>query len=169
MTIWKSLRLSWVRKSEYLSSKKNNASRGSKISRTEYQSLCVFNDEGEIETDSMTEAAERSLQLGCSSMEVRKTLEVWDCRDCGVKIQKRINMDCDECGEGISEEELHLILVGLDVVALFPSMKSKSTGKIIRKMIMNRPISICHRPSSRSSQIGAENSFDDIQNTGVEI
>ena len=41
--------------------------------------------------------------------------------------------DCEECGEGISEDELEMCLLGLDVVGLFPAMKGKNSGKILRE------------------------------------
>ena len=59
----------------------------------------------------------------------------WDCEECGEKIQQIMNMDCEECGTGIGIEELYQTLLGVDVVGLFPAIKSKSTGKIIRRMI----------------------------------
>ena len=74
--------------------------------------------------------------------EIKKILDAWDCGDCGVRIQKILNRDCEECGEGISEEELHLTLIGLDVVGLFPAMMSKTTGEIILKMVLKSMIQI---------------------------
>ena len=64
----------------------------------------------------------------------------WDCGDCGKELKERMMMDCKECGEGIGEEELHQTLIGLDVVGLFPAMKSKNTGRIIRRRIIKSKI-----------------------------
>ena len=74
--------------------------------------------------------------------EMKEILASWDCGDCGVQIQRRVNRDCEECGMGISEEELKLTLLGLDVVGLFPAMKSATTGIIVRKMILRSSIKI---------------------------
>ena len=46
-----------------------------------------------------------------------------------------MNIDCEECGTGIGIEELYQTLLGVDVVGLFPAITSKSTGKIIRRII----------------------------------
>ena len=53
-----------------------------------------------------------------------------------------MNKDCEECGEGIGEEELHQTLLGLDVVGLFPAIKSKNTGQIVRRMVVRSNIKI---------------------------
>ena len=50
--------------------------------------------------------------------------------------------DCEECGEGLFWEDQAICLLGLDVVALFPSMSAETTGKIIRKQIHKSPIKI---------------------------
>ena len=47
-----------------------------------------------------------------------------------------------ECGDGLYWEDQEICLLGLDVVALFPSMKSEQTGKIIRHTVMTSPIKI---------------------------
>ena len=40
--------------------------------------------------------------------------------------------ECSRCGPPV--EKIELCLLGLDVVALFPSMTSKKTGEILRKV-----------------------------------
>ena len=42
-------------------------------------------------------------------------------------------MDCDKCGDGIDEGDLEMCIMGLDVVGLFPAMKSKNIGQILKK------------------------------------
>ena len=61
-----------------------------------------------------------------------------DC--CRKKIWKQMENDCKECGKGIHEEDQQICLVGNDVVALFPSMKAKNTGIIVRKRVENSPL-----------------------------
>ena len=56
------------------------------------------------------------------------------------EFKMRLKKDCDECGEGISEKELEICLLGNDVVALFPSIKSQNTGKIVRKRVIRSPL-----------------------------
>ena len=69
-------------------------------------------------------------------------LAAWDCHECGENIQKQCMPDCEECGRGIGEEELFMTLQGYDVVGLFPAMKSKTTGEIIRKFIINSEVQV---------------------------
>jgi hypothetical protein len=52
----------------------------------------------------------------------------------------RLGEDCEDCGDGIDEKDLEVCLLGNDVVALFPSIKSKSTGKIVRKRVEISPL-----------------------------
>ena len=57
---------------------------------------------------------------------------------CGEEIQDRAKLECQDCGPGITvQEEPELSLVGSDVKALFPSIKSENTGKIIREAVEN--------------------------------
>ena len=41
--------------------------------------------------------------------------------------RERLKLDCEHCGEGLDEKDLEVCLLGNDVVALFPSIKSKNT------------------------------------------
>ena len=50
--------------------------------------------------------------------------------------------DCSECGPGLYWEDQEIVLLGLDVVALFPSMQSRNTGKIIRQYVLQSPLKI---------------------------
>ena len=51
------------------------------------------------------------------------------------EIKGRLERDCQECGPGISANDLEFCVLGNDVVALFPSIKSRNTGLIVRKRI----------------------------------
>ena len=66
----------------------------------------------------------------------------YDCDHCGREWRDRMEEDCVECGPGIFWEDQEICLLGLDVVALFPSMSSETTGKIIRKHVLLSPIKI---------------------------
>ena len=63
-------------------------------------------------------------------MWTEEVVRAWESKEMGEKIQRRMGKDCEECGEGIGEEELHQTLLGLDVVGLFPAIQSATTGKI---------------------------------------
>ena len=58
------------------------------------------------------------------------------------EIWQRLGEDCEECGPGISAREMDVCVLGNDVVALFPSIKSKNTGVIVRKRIENSQLRI---------------------------
>ena len=55
---------------------------------------------------------------------------------------KYILDDDDECGQGIFWEDQEVCLLGLDVVALFPSMQAVTTGRIVREHVKKSPIKI---------------------------
>ena len=56
---------------------------------------------------------------------------------CGQEIKEKLTRSCQICGPGIEKQEQELCLVGSDVKALFPSIKSEKTGKLIREAIQN--------------------------------
>jgi vacuolar-type H+-ATPase subunit H len=72
-----------------------------------------------------------------------KMMEIrYDCDECGREWRDRMEEECAACGEGLFWEDQAICLLGLDVVALFPSMTSINTGKIIRKHVLQSPIII---------------------------
>ena len=44
------------------------------------------------------------------------------------KTKEKLKKDCEECGPGIHDEDKESYIIGSDVVALFPSIKSRSTA-----------------------------------------
>ena len=46
-----------------------------------------------------------------------------------------LKVDCKECGPGLFDEDRESYIIGSDVVALFPSIKSRTTGLIIRRRV----------------------------------
>ena len=58
-----------------------------------------------------------------------------DC--CSQEIHEELAKSCDTCGPGISEWNTKYSLVGSDVIALYPSIQSETTGKIIRERLEN--------------------------------
>ena len=86
--------------------------------------------------DAVVEACEEDDEI------MRTMLMAWDCERCGEELKMRMQCDCAECGQGIGEEELHQTLIGLDVVGLFPAMKSENTGRIVRKRFIMSKIKI---------------------------
>ena len=66
----------------------------------------------------------------------------YDCDACGREWRTKMESDCEECGPGIYWEDQEVCLIGLDVVALFPSMKSANTGKIIRQHVLKSELKI---------------------------
>ena len=58
-----------------------------------------------------------------------------DCKECGPRISARIAHSCSTCGPGVNKKELERCLLGNDVVGLFPNIKSKNTGRIVREKV----------------------------------
>ena len=57
---------------------------------------------------------------------------VMDCDHCGPAVTECVRDDCDECGSSWVREDYVLCVIGNDVISLFPSLDSVSTGKIVR-------------------------------------
>ena len=55
---------------------------------------------------------------------------------CGEQIQAELSTHCEQCGPAIGTPEEYTVL-GSDVKALYPSITSENTGKIIRRRIEN--------------------------------
>ena len=49
---------------------------------------------------------------------------------------------CKECEEGLDEDNMKMCIPGLDVVALFPNLKSKNSGVRLRHQVMKGEINI---------------------------
>ena len=50
-------------------------------------------------------------------------VDQWKCKECEEDARKILAEECMECEDGIKEENLNMCILGLDVVALFPSLK----------------------------------------------
>ena len=61
----------------------------------------------------------------------RKSVE--ECEDCMMMMKVKIGDDCEECGVGEEFEIPKMTLIGMDAVALFPSLSGKNTAKIVRE------------------------------------
>ena len=57
---------------------------------------------------------------------------VLDCDHCGPDLTETVRTDCDECGDGWVREDYSLWIIGNDVISLFPSLDSITTGRIVR-------------------------------------
>ena len=53
-----------------------------------------------------------------------------------------VRQDCDECGQGWVKEDYTLCIIGKDVISLFPSLDSITTGKIVREEVERSSINI---------------------------
>ena len=58
-----------------------------------------------------------------------------ECEVCGPKIEARLEQDCSECGLAVRKAELERVLLGNDVVGLFPNIKSKNSARIVRRKV----------------------------------
>ena len=70
---------------------------------------------------------------GSCTVEASKEIMYSEC--CGDKIQIEMRTDCPECGPGVRNEDNKYSIVGTDVTALYPSITSENTGRIIRRRI----------------------------------
>ena len=64
------------------------------------------------------------------------------CQDCIEAAKEVMKIECGECGEGIDEDDLEMCILGLDVVGLFPAMKSKNSGAILRRQSVKGPLKV---------------------------
>ena len=64
-------------------------------------------------------------------------IEKNDCKDCSEKMMRE---DCTACGPGMEPELPKMALVGMDAVALFPSLSGRKTGEIIRSRVSRSPM-----------------------------
>ena len=55
---------------------------------------------------------------------------VLECDHCGPDLTEEVRKECDGCGSGWVREDYTLTIVGNNVVSLFPSLDSVTTGKI---------------------------------------
>ena len=67
---------------------------------------------------------------------------VMDCDHCGPEVTECMLDDCDECETSWVREDYVLCVLGNDVVSLFPSLDSVTTGKIVRGEVENSTIEI---------------------------
>ena len=44
----------------------------------------------------------------------------------------RVETDCNQCGAPVSKRELERVLLGNDVIGLFPNIKSQNSARIVR-------------------------------------
>ena len=63
------------------------------------------------------------------------------CKECEKEKRKIRERECRKCGDGVSEEENQYALVGMDAVALFPSLSGKTTANIVRKRVFESEVS----------------------------
>ena len=53
-------------------------------------------------------------------------IRAWESEEYGEEVKRRLERNCEECGDGIGEEEL---------VGLFPAIQSASAGRIVSRRI----------------------------------
>ena len=65
-----------------------------------------------------------------------------ECQDFIKAAKEAMKMECEECGDGLDEDDLEMCILGLDVVGLFPAMKSKNSGAILRRQSVKGPLKV---------------------------
>ena len=91
-----------------------------------------------------TTSLENSVEVQMQKLEqkIRASEKLINQKCCGQEIKTLLTRTCENCGPGIEQEEQELCLIGNDVKALFPSIKSEKTGKIIRTALENTEMEI---------------------------
>ena len=59
--------------------------------------------------------------------------DIEGCEECQTVQKNKLSQSCPDCGEPSREEDLQMCHMGLDAIALFPSMQDKNTGEIVRR------------------------------------
>ena len=67
---------------------------------------------------------------------------VLNCDYCGPSLTDHVRKECGGCGNGWVREDYRLCIVGNDVISLFPSLDSATTGKIIREEVARSTMDI---------------------------
>ena len=68
--------------------------------------------------------------------EVEQIVEVTkDCKECEAERRNLQRMDCEVCGEGVEDDQDIFALIGMDAVALFPSLSGENTARIVRRRV----------------------------------
>ena len=61
---------------------------------------------------------------------------------CGQEIEAELEFDCTECGPGVNKLQVTFSVFGNDVKALYPSIQSEKSGKIIRERVENSALKL---------------------------
>ena len=64
-----------------------------------------------------------------------------ECEECERTMKRKMSRDCKECGAGVEEGDDQFSMIGMDAVALFPSLSGKITAKLVRKRVEESKIS----------------------------
>ena len=88
----------------------------------------------------ITEIIEEMLEDTIQITQIENKIEHRDCKECDALIVQKREEECEECG--VQREEGELALVGMDAVALFPSLTSRRTARIVRERIEESKIKL---------------------------
>ena len=69
-------------------------------------------------------------------------VDMWQCKECEQEAKNILSEACMECEEGLDEDNMKMCILGLDLVALFPNLKSKNSGVRLRHQVMKGEINI---------------------------
>ena len=103
---------------------------------------CPYKDEEIVTCQECKDQHNQQDDQDSEDLKISKMENQYDCDRCGRRWRDLMEIDCNDCGEGLFWEDQEICLLGLDVVALFPSIKSENTGRIKHQQIMKSPIKI---------------------------
>ena len=84
-------------------------------------------------TEMTLEIVEEVIEMIEETRNDHKRQKVEGCEECKEEIKKAMKENCKFCGDGIDYEIPRMALVGMDAVALFPSLTGKKTAKLVRE------------------------------------
>ena len=99
-------------------------------------------DEEEIEEETLKFRIHQYLDNPNMHISGEDAYSVLECDQCGPSISECVRLDCEECGRGWVREDYTLCIIGNDVISLFPSLDSITTGKIVREEVTMSTITV---------------------------
>ena len=90
-------------------------------------------DKKDTLTGVMLEILDEIIEMISETRDTIKRRKIEDCRDCIEEMEKVMRENCELCGKGRDYEIPRMALVGMDAVALFPSLTGKKTARLVRE------------------------------------
>ena len=90
--------------------------------------------EGDADEDDLRDWGQEE-DMCCDDPRDTEFRNITRCKRCAERLKVKLERDCDTCGPAWYKEDYELVLIGNDVVALFPSLTSKRSGELVREEV----------------------------------